>query len=409
MSKVRYVGLDVHAETIVIAMCDVGSAAAEIWKAVPFSESRLLAELKRLGRLGSLKVCYEAGPTGFGLQRFLAGHGVDCVVVAPSLVPQASGSRVKTDRRDAKKLAHFLRSGDLTPVWIPDEQTEALRDLERAREDARIAERRARQQLLKFLLRHGRRFSEGKNHWTVKHWVWIRRQTFDQSALNRVLEDSVQTVQQATQRVRELTQDIQECVHDWALAPLVKNFQAFRGVQLVTAVGLAAEIGNFQRFQKASQFMAFVGLVPSEHSSGQTRRQGRITKTGNKHVRRLLIEAAWHYYACPVGVSAALTKRREGVPVKVVAIADKAQQRLRRKAWRMQQLAKSPNKLVTALARELAGFLWAAARATDPSTPAAPQNGPEGDPPESRRSDGTIRPPGRRRSPPRLAAAEPTR
>ena len=305
-TNVRYVGLDVHAESIVIAVADAGEAPAQIWKAIPYDLPRLLKEFKQLARLSNLKVCYEAGPTGFGLQRFLAEHAVACLVVAPSLVPVQNGSRIKTDRRDARKLAHFLRSGDLTPIWIPDEPTEAIRDLERAREDARLAERRARQQLLKFLLRHGRRFTEGKHHWTQIHWRWIRRQRFAHEALQRVLEDYILAVQQARERVQRLTTDMAQLVEDWALAPLVKHLQAFLGVQLVTAVGVAAEIGHFERFETAGKFRAFVGLVPSEHSSGGARRQGGITKTGNRHVRRLLIEAAWHYADANPGVSAAL-------------------------------------------------------------------------------------------------------
>lgn len=365
-TKVRNVGLDVHAESIVVGVADAGQEPAEVLKTIPYDEPRLLKELKRLGPLSHLKVCYEAGPTGFGLQRFLQTHGVDCVVIAPSMVPVQCGSRIKTDRRDARRLAHFLRSGDLTPIWVPDEQTEALRDLERSREDARLAERRARQQLLKFLLRHGRRFTEGKHNWTQTHWRWVLRQQFSLEALSRVLADYVQAAQQAGERVRRLTGDIAELVAGWALAPLVKNLQAFHGVQLVTAVGLSAEIGNFQRFRTAGQFMAFVGLVPAEHSSGTSRKQGGITKTGNRHVRRLLVEAAWHYYDARPGVSAALAKRREGVPPQVVAIAEKARLRLRRKSARLRAARKLPNKVVTALARELAGFLWAAALASLP-------------------------------------------
>lgn len=361
MTTLRFIGLDVHAETIVIAVADAGASPAVNLKTIGYDEGRLLSELRKLGTLDSLRVCYEAGPTGFGLERFLRSHGVNCMVVAPSLTPQSVGSRVKTDRRDARKLAHFLRSGDLTPIWVPDEQTESLRDLERAREDARLSERRARQQLLKFLMRHGRRFTEGKSHWTQKHWRWVLQQRFEHEAQNRVLGDYVLTAQQATQRVERLTQDIGELVEGWALASLVRNLQAFRGVELVTAVGLAAEIGDFTRFRSAGQFMAFLGLVPSENSSGGTRRQGGITKTGNAHVRRLMTEAAWHYYGWTTGVSQKLQARREGVPAEIVAIADKALRRLQRKAYTMKQRELSPKKIVIALARELAGFLWAAA------------------------------------------------
>ena len=364
-ASVRHVGLDVHAETIVIAIAD-GDAPAQLLKSVPFDQPRLLKELRKLGRLADLNVCYEAGPTGFGLQRFLRGQGVMCRVIAPSLVPRQPGVRVKTDRRDACNLAHYLRSGNLTEVWVPDEHTEAMRDLERARDDARLAERRSRQQLLKFLLRNGRRFTEGKHNWTIKHWAWIARQRFEQPAQQRVFDDYVQTAQQGHGRVERLTHQMAELVDDWALAPLVRNLQAFHGIDLVTAIGVAAEVGNFVRFQRAEQFMAYVGLVPSEHSTGQSRRQGGITKTGNRHIRRLLVEAGWHYYHCSPAVSAALQKRREGVPVEITTIADKARLRLRTKASRMQRASKTPNKIAVALARELAGFIWAAARASLP-------------------------------------------
>jgi transposase len=365
MSNLRCVGLDVHARSIVIAVAE-GHTPAETLKKIPFEEARLLTELRRLGPLGSLKVCYEAGPTGFGLQRFLAASGVDCVVVAPTLIPSQSGCRVKTDRRDARKLAHFLRSGDLSPVWIPDEHTEALRDLHRARDDARNAERRARQQLNHFLLRQGRRFTEGKSLWTQQHWAWIRRQTFVHEAHRRVLADAIDAVQAAGERLRRLTQDLADCLEGWALAPLVRNLQAFRGVQLVTAVGLAAEIGHFHRFSGGGRFMSFTGLVPSEDSTGEARRQGPITRTGNRQVRRLLVEAAWSYYSAPAGISPALARRREQVPANVIHVADRAQRRLRRIAWRLKERAKHPNKIVTALARELAGFVWAAAVLTPP-------------------------------------------
>ena len=221
MSSVRFVGLDVHKETVVAAVADAGSGPAEVLGSWPWDEARVLKELRKLGPLSSLKVCYEAGPTGYGLARSLMAAGVDCVVVAPGLVPQVAGSRIKTDRRDARKLAHFLRSGDLTAVWIPDEHTEVLRDLERARDDARLAERRIKQQLLKFLLRHGLRYPEGKETWTKTHWVWVRQQKFEYEAQQRVLADAIVTTEQATARIARLDADIAECLEGWALAPLV--------------------------------------------------------------------------------------------------------------------------------------------------------------------------------------------
>jgi transposase len=364
-ATVRYVGLDVHKDTVVIAVANEGDGQAEVFAEVPHEPDRVLAKLKKLGPVTTLRVCYEAGPTGYGLQRYLALHGVSCVVVAPSLVPTKSGSRVKTDRRDARRLAHFLRSGDLTTVWIPDEHTEALRDLERARDDAKRAEKTAKHQLSKFLLRQGRRYTEGKQ-WTQRHWRWVRQQTFAHEAHRRVLADSIHTLEQATERVGQLERDIGEMVQGWALEPLVRDLQAFRGVALLTAVGLAAEIGDFHRFPTAAKFMAFVGLVPSEHSSGAQRHQGGITKTGNRHVRRLLVESAWQYYRYSLGISEALHKRRQGVPQAVIDIADKAIRRLVRKAYRMREAGKTPVRIVTALARELAGFLWSAARTSMP-------------------------------------------
>jgi transposase len=361
ISTVRYVGLDVHKDTIVMAVAEAGTQPAEFYATVANDPPAVLARLRKLGPPPSLRVCYEAGPTGYELYRFLNAAGVQCHVVAASLVPTQNGNRVKTDKRDARRLAHFLRSGDLTAVWVPDEHTEAVRDLSRSRDDAKRAERTARHQLSKFLLRKGCRF-EGKSHWTLTHWEWIKRQTFAHEAANRVLTDYIRAAEQATDRVLRLTADIDAMVADWALAPLVKNLQAFRGVQLVTAAGLAAEVGDFHRFATAGKFMGFVGLVPSEHSSGARRRQGGITKSGNPHIRRLLIEAAWHYYRSPLRVSADLKARREGVPQAVIDIADKALHRLGHKSYQMKQGTKPPNQIVTALAREFAGFLWAAAR-----------------------------------------------
>lgn len=369
MTKVRYVGLDVHKDSIVIAVCEPGAQAAEVWKRVPYDLGRLIRQLQKLAPVDCLRVCYEAGPTGYGLYRALQAAGIWCIVVAPSLVPVRSGRRVKTDRRDARALAHFLRSGDLTAVWVPDEASEALRDLERARDDAKKAERTARQQLSKFLLRHERRY-EGTT-WTKKHLAWIRRQTFEQEAQNRVLADYVQTVELAALRVERLTADIAELVEGWALAPVVKALMAFRGIQLVTAVTLVAEIGDFRRFLRASRLMAFVGVVPSEHSSGDSRRQGRITKTGNGYVRRVLTEAAWAYRFAP-RMSEAIKRRNEGVPPEIQAIAWKAQQRLHRRYRKMQQAGKGQQKIVTAVARELAGFVWAAARAAQREVSATP-------------------------------------
>ena len=280
--------------------------------------------------------------------------------MAPSLVPTQAGQRVKTVRRDAAKLAHFYRSGDLTTVCVPEPQTEAIRDLTRAREDAKKAERAARHQLQKFLLRHGKRW-EGKSSWTDKHLRWIAGQQFEHEAQKRVLLDYFHTIEQATERVGHLTASIEELVHSSSLAPLIRALQACRGVDLVVAATVAAELGDLTRFETASQLMAYLGLVPSEHSSGQSRRQGPITRTGNGHVRRVLVEAAWSY-RFPARMSRRIKKRNEGVAEGVRQIAWKAQRRLCGKTRRLLTRGKPKNQVIVAVARELAGFLWAIAR-----------------------------------------------
>lgn len=358
---VRYIGLDVHKDTIAIALADAGRSAAEVVEEIGNDLTSLLRVLDRLGPRQRLRVCYEAGPTGFDLARHLTEQGIHCIVVAPSLVPTRQGRRVKTDRRDAAKLAHFLRSGDLVEVAIPERQTEAMRDLERARDDAKKAERTARHQLDKFLLRHGRVWS-GKTKWTRSHWDWIGQQEFAEVAQRRVHDDYVSTVRQATERVNRLTDSLSELVETWTLGPLVKGLMALRGVQLVTAATLAAEIGDFRRFSKPSQLMSFLGLVPSIEASGLSCRRGRITRTGNTHVRRVLVEAAWAYRYRPRGVSRAIEQRRGIVSTEVRGIAERAEQRLCRRYQRLNQRGKPSQKVITAIARELAGFVWAIAQ-----------------------------------------------
>jgi transposase len=360
MEKVRFVGLDVHKESIAIAVADGDGSAPQDVATIPNEMTALLKRLRRLGVGGKLRCCYEAGPTGFVLQRALSAAGIECIVVAPSLVPRTAGDRIKTDRRDAVKLARFLRSGDLTEVHVPDAATEAMRDLERSRDDAKRAERTARHQLSKFLLRHGRIY-EGKTAWTGMHLAWIRSQVFEHEAHNRVLVDSVQAVENATARVERLTKDIVELIESWSLRPLVKALQALRGVQVVTAVILAAELGDFARFASAPALMAYLGLVPSEHSSGETKKRGRITRTGNGHVRRILVESAWSYRHRPA-MSPAIRKRNDGVAPAVQAIAWKAQHRLHGRYKKLLGRGKNKQQTVTALARELAGFVWSIAR-----------------------------------------------
>lgn len=357
MENVRFVGLDVHADSIAIAVADPGRGEPGLLATIP-NDTVLL--LKRLRRLGAVKCCYEAGPTGFGLHRALTAAGVDCVVVAPSLVPTKAGDRVKTDGRDAVKLARFLRSGDLTAVCVPDEATEAMRDLERARDDARKAERAARHQLQKFLLRHGRR-SPVKTAWSQRHLEWIRKQHFAYPAQEAVLVDYLKTVEDLGERVTRLTKSIVDQVENWSQKPLVKALQALRGVSLISAAIIVAELGDIARFQTAPQLMAYLGLVPSESSSGETRRQGRITRTGNGHVRRILTEAAWAYRFRP-GESRAIRARGQGVSDQVKGIAWRAQVRLCGRYRTLTARGKNKNRTIIAIARELAGFIWAIGR-----------------------------------------------
>jgi transposase len=359
-TTIHFVGLDVHRDSIAIAVAGNDARPAESLSTVPNDIAGVIKRLRRLGPVESLRCCYEAGPTGLGLARGLNEAGIACEVIAPSLIPVQPGARVKTDRRDARNLAHYLRSGNLTAIHVLDPTTEAIRDLERARDDAKKAERSARQQLSKFLLRHGRQFA-GKSTWGPAHLAWLAQQTFDQPAQQDVMSDYRESVELATARVARLTERMAERSAVWEKAPLVTALQALRGVEMVSAVTLVAEVGDFRRFASASELMSFVGLVPSEHSSGGSRRQGRITRTGNGHVRRILIEAAWHYRRQP-RMSKAIRQRNDLVSGPVRVIAWKAQQRLHRRLGRLLGRGKPPTQAVTAVARELLGFVWAIAR-----------------------------------------------
>lgn len=360
VTTIWFVGLDVHRDTITIAVAKRDGKAAESLATIPNDFAELIKRLQRLGPIASLRCCYEAGPTGFGMARKLNKMGIKCDVIAPSLVPVQAGARVKTDRRDARNLAHYLRSGNLTPIHVLDAATEAIRDLERARGDAKQAERVARQQLSKFLLRHERWFN-GPSTWGPAHHTWLAQQKFDQPSQQDVMNDYREAVELATARVGRLTQQLRERAATWDQAPLVTALQALRGVEMVSAVTLVAEIGDFRRFSNASELMAFVGLVPSEHSSGESRRQGPITRTGNTHVRRILIESAWHYRR-PARMSKVIRQRNDLVSAPVRTIAWKAQHRLYKRMHRLMGRGKPACKAATAVARELAGFVWAIAR-----------------------------------------------
>jgi transposase len=359
-TKTKLVGLDVHKDSIVIAVAESGREAARVLGTVPYEWKALSKVLNQLGPSSAVHCCYEAGPTGYGLARALRAAGRSCDVIAPSLIPNKSGQRIKTDRRDAIKLAQNLRGGELVAVFIPDQKTEAIRDLERAREDAKKTERVARHQLSKFLLRNGRRYL-GKTTWNDAHRAWIAKEVFAEPAQRSVLSDGLATVEAAGLRCQRLTERLRELTKDWELGPLVKALQALRGVEFVTAVTLVAEVGDFRRFAKATDFLGYVGLVPSEWTTGNHRRQGPITKTGNAPVRHVLVESAWHYRRQP-RISKALRERSVGISPRVCAIAWKAQKRLHNRLQRLIGRGKNPAEAATAVARELAGFVWAISR-----------------------------------------------
>lgn len=357
MENVRFVGLDVHVDSIAVAVAEPDRTAPELLGTFPHDVPKLV---KRLRRLGNVRCCYEAGSCGFRLQRDLAAAGIECTVVAPSLVPVRSSEHIKTDRRDAVKLARFFRSGDLTPIHVPDEATEAIRDLERARDAAKRAERTARHQLDKFLLRHGRRFP-GKTRWVKEHRRWILAQQFENPAHRLVLSEYYAAVQDQESRVERLTASLIELAQAWKLAPQVKALQALRGIRALSAITIVAEIADFSRFASAGDFMSYLGLVPSEHSSGDSRRRGHITRAGNGFVRRVLVEAAWAYQFTAKR-SEAIRRRSIGASAEVNRIAWKAQVRLCSRLRKLVARGKEKNKAAVAIARELAGFIWAILR-----------------------------------------------
>ena len=363
---ITYVGLDVHKEGIVVAVAE-GGLRGEVreYGRIVNSAAALDRLAGKLGREGvKLRFCYEAGPCGYGIQRHLVARGHDCVVVAPSLIPRRPGDRVKTDRRDAASLARLHRAGELTPVWVPDPGHEAMRDLVRARLDAVHALRRARQQLSGFLLRHGCHY--GRPAWTKLHRRWLAGLKFEQAVLHLVLEDYLQAIEAAQARRDRLTAQIAAMLPDWTLAPVVAALQAMRGMALVNAATLIAELGDLSRFANPRQLMAYLGLVPSEYSSGASLRRGGLTKAGNSAARRLLVEAAW-CYRFPARVSRELLLRQEKLPKPIRDIAWKAQVRLCARYRKLARTGKPANVVTAAIARELSGFIWAITRHVPPA------------------------------------------
>jgi transposase len=347
------VGLDVHARSIRLAAVCADELLEE--RTLPYDEE---AVVRLLRQWPTVRCCYEAGPTGFGLYRHLVEQGIECAVVAPGLVPQRPGDRVKTDPRDARKLARLHAGGLLEAIYVPSPALEAARDLVRAREDARLDRMRDRQRLSKFCLRHGRLLPTSA--WTVTRRKWLGEQQFEHRAEQISFDTYLHAVDLVDARVEQLERAIRATAEQEPWRELVGRLRCLRGVDTLTAMGLVTEIGDFGRFRTAAELMAFVGLVPSEHSSGEKRHQGSITKVGNSHVRRLLIESAWHARRRP-SVGYELSRRQRGQDALVVERSWRCQERLYQRWQRMAGRGKPHQKIVVACARELAGFVWAIA------------------------------------------------
>jgi len=358
MKSTTIIAFDQHAATTVAAVL-LPDHRTPALHSLTSDCAAIVRFVERFCRRGAVDCCYEAGPCGFDLQRALAAREIRCDVIAPALIPRRAGDRIKTDRRDAGQLAVLYRAGALTAIHIPTEQEEAARDVLRCREDIKADLLRARHRLSKFLLRHGRRFTGTKKAWSKRHDGWLREQTWPIAALDQTHRAYLRAVDEALARLRSVEEDLRALLTVEPLRPRVERLRCFRGIDDLTALTIAAELGDPRRFASAPRAMAFVGLVPSEHSSGTKQARGAITKTGNTHRRWVLVEAAWHYRHRPF-VGAALRRRQQGAPAPIVAHAWTAQERLYRRYHRLRARGKPNQHVITAVARELTGFVWAA-------------------------------------------------
>jgi len=355
-------GLDVHKATIAVSVAESAGGEVRYLGGIANTPEAIGKRVKQLRKDGAnLSFCYEAGPCGYGIYRQLTDLGWACQVVAPSLIPKKAGDRVKTDRRDSLMLARLHRAGELTAVWVADGAQEALRDLTRAREDMKHLQRQSKQRLLAFLLRHGRRY-DGKSNWTQAHHRWLEGVKLDHPVQQIVFQEYVDTVKALTQRVASLDQHIESTAKESVFWPVIEGLMALRGVNLLTATTVVAEIGDLKRFASAPQLMAYLGVVPSEHSSGNSKSRGGITKTGNGHVRRVLVAAAWTYRH-PARKTAILQRRAERTPEAIQEIAWKAQTRRCARYRSLEGRGKLKVQVCTAIARELSGFIWAIGQA----------------------------------------------
>jgi transposase len=355
-----YIGLDTHKDSIVVAIALPGRAQAYIDSELANNEKNISKLIHRLSKqfAGQLLLfCYEAGPCGYGIQRQIMASGHDCEVIAPSKIPKKPGEKVKTDRIDARKLAQYLRSGDLTAIWIPDHEQEAMRDLTRARSDMKSQELKARQQLNAFVLRHSHSWPSNKTRWTKSHYNWLESLTFNHDWLQVVLQEYIDAVKAATGRVTDITEQMERVLPQWSMAPVVDSLIALRGIDKLAAMVLLAELGDISRFDSPKQLMAYLGLVPSEHTTGSKRRQGSITRTGNSHARRMLVESAWSY-RFPARQTMHLKRKAIKASDKAKAIAWRAQKRLCGRYTTLIQAGKNTKQTTVAIARELIGFIW---------------------------------------------------
>lgn len=354
-NPLTFVGLDVSRDKIAIAVLRPGEHVP-LEQSIASTEEAVRQHVRRWGDPATLRVCYEAGPTGYELQRQLAELGVDCIVIAPSLIPKRPGRRVKTDRRDARSRCGLLRAGELTAIRIPEPEQEVVRDLLRGREDLTADILRSRHRLSKLLLRHGRVYRAGST-WTARHFAWIRAQHFASSRLEQLVAHHLVVLDSRLAQRAALDRDISEIARSEEYAPAVRRLSCLRGISELSALTLIVEVGDFHRFASAPAFMGCTGLVASEYSSGERRRQGAITKTGNAHLRRILVEAAWQARRAP-NFGVAFRRRVAGQPPAVAEYAAAAQRRLHRRYWRMVQRNKPTQVAAVATARELAGFVW---------------------------------------------------
>jgi len=357
--NILYVGLDVHKNSIDVAIAESGIEGEVRSYGKIDSSMEALNKLIRKIRFKETKLqfVYEAGPCGYEIYRHLISKGHACSVVAPSMVPRRSGDRIKTDRRDAINLVRLFRAGELTCIYIPTEEDEAIRDLTRCRDDMKRLQRKVRQRLLAFLLRHGFRY-RGKKNWTQAHMNWLAGVKMPHPAQQIVLQEYIDAAGECTNRLQRITGQIQAMLCEWSRAPFVRAYQALRGVSLIVATTVVAEIGDMSRFKNPKELMAYLGLVPSEHSSGNSVHRGAITRTGNGHVRRVLIEAAWTYKT-QARKTLPILKRQAGLSKSICDISWKAQTRLCARYRRLYAKGKSRQATITAIARELSGFIWA--------------------------------------------------